>query len=56
MLAALLALLTRFFKIWTAKEAYFKQQGTGITDLKAVHYHDLAPLHFEEDGCMITII
>lgn len=50
------ALLARFFKLWTAKEAYFKQQGTGITNLKSVNYQDLAPLHFEEDGCIITII
>lgn len=50
------ALLACFFKIWTAKEAYFKQQGTGITNLKSVNYQDLAPLHFEEDGCIITII
>lgn len=28
--------LKRFFEIWTAKEAYFKKQGTGITDLKSV--------------------
>lgn len=26
----------RFFRIWTAKEAYFKCCGTGITDLKGV--------------------
>ena len=29
--------LRRFFEIWTAKEAYFKKQGTGITDLKSVN-------------------
>ena len=26
----------RFFEIWTAKEAWFKMQGTGITDFQAV--------------------
>lgn len=26
----------RFFEIWTAKEAYFKCIGTGITDLKSI--------------------
>ena len=31
------AILRRFFEIWTAKEAYFKKQGTGITDLKSVN-------------------
>ncbi len=28
--------LTRFFEVWTAKEAYFKKEGTGITNLKSV--------------------
>ena len=28
--------LHRFFEIWTAKEAYFKKCGTGITSLKSV--------------------
>lgn len=27
----------RFFEIWTAKEAYFKMLGTGITDLRSVN-------------------
>ena len=27
----------RFFEVWTAKEAYFKKCGTGITDLKSVN-------------------
>ena len=27
--------LTRFFRIWTAKEAWFKMTGTGITDLRS---------------------
>ena len=31
------AVLTRFFEIWTGKEAYFKKAGTGITDLKSVN-------------------
>lgn len=29
--------LRRFFEVWTAKEAYFKKQGTGITDLRSVN-------------------
>ncbi len=33
----------RFFRIWTAKEAYFKYLGTGITNLKAVEYSNLIP-------------
>lgn len=33
--------LYRFFEIWTAKEAYFKKQGTGIIDFKSVNIFDL---------------
>lgn len=29
--------LERFFNIWTAKEAWFKKQGTGITDFKTIN-------------------
>ena len=35
--------LTRFLRIWTAKEAYFKALGSGITDLKSICYFDLLP-------------
>lgn len=31
------AVLQRFYEIWTAKEAYFKKIGTGITGLKTVN-------------------
>lgn len=30
-------MLRRFYEIWTAKEAWFKKQGTGITGLKSVN-------------------
>lgn len=33
----------RFLLVWTAKEAYFKAIGSGITDLKSVCYFDLLP-------------
>ena len=33
----------RFLRIWTAKEAYFKALGTGITGLQSVCYFDLLP-------------
>ncbi|MBQ8893859.1 MAG: 4'-phosphopantetheinyl transferase superfamily protein [Clostridia bacterium] len=45
----------RFFEIWTAKEAYFKRLGTGITDLKGISYTDLKVQHFYEENCIITI-
>ncbi len=35
--------LIRFFCLWTAKEAYFKFQGTGIVRLKDVSYKNIAP-------------
>ena len=31
------AILRSFYEIWTAKEAWFKKQGTGITNLKSVN-------------------
>ncbi len=48
--------LIRFYKIWTAKEAYFKMLGTGITKLKSISYCELKPLHYFENNCIITII
>lgn len=47
----------RFFKIWTAKEAYFKWLGTGITKLREVEYSDLIPFCevFREGDYIITI-
>lgn len=30
-------ILLRFFTVWTAKEAYFKKRGTGITNPKSVN-------------------
>ena len=43
-------ILERFFEIWTAKEAYFKKCGTGITDLKSVNILTLSrEVHKIED-------
>lgn len=39
----------RFFEIWTAKEAYFKMLGTGITDLRSVNILTL-PRQVLRDG------
>lgn len=44
----------RFFEEWTAKEAHYKI--VGDPNFKSIRYADLAPLHFYEDGCIITII
>ncbi len=33
----------RFLRVWTAKEAYFKFLGTGITNLKSVDYFEILP-------------
>lgn len=42
--------LRRFFEIWTAKEAYFKKQGTGITNLKSVNVlHMPRQVHMVDD-------
>ena len=37
------SIINRFFDIWTAKEAYFKCKGTGITRLKTLSYRDIVP-------------
>lgn len=47
--------LEAFYKIWTAKEAYFKKEGTGITNLKAVSYESIDCEHFFEDEYIITV-
>ncbi len=46
----------RFFVVWTAKEAYFKFLGTGITNLKSVSYEDIKEncQTETEKGYMIT--
>ena len=48
--------LVNFYKIWTAKEAYFKMLGSGITNLKSINYCDLNPKHYLENDCIVTII
>ena len=43
-------MLRRFFEIWTAKEAYFKKCGTGITNLRSVNVLSLSrQVHTVED-------
>jgi len=48
--------LQSFFEIWTAKEAYFKKMGTGITSLKSICYKDIDVIHHYKDGCVISIV
>ena len=47
----------RFLRIWTAKEAYFKAVGTGITGLQSVCYFDLLPRlqQIETEEYVLTI-
>ncbi|MBQ7340929.1 MAG: 4'-phosphopantetheinyl transferase superfamily protein [Oscillospiraceae bacterium] len=48
--------LRRLFEIWTAKEAYFKKQGTGITDLKSVNVLHLERETHNLENYILTII
>lgn len=48
--------LKRFFEIWTAKEAYFKMKGSGITDLKSVNTLKLNTESFQKGEYIFTIL
>lgn len=50
------AVLRRFFEIWTAKEAYYKKCGTGITDLKAVNILPLQRQLYVMDDYIVQIL
>ena len=45
---------THFFEEWTAKEAHYKIYGD--PNFKNINYADLSPMHFYEDGYIITIL
>lgn len=48
--------LINFLKIWTAKEAYFKMTGTGITNIKGISYKDIPAVHSIKDSLIITVV
>lgn len=50
------AVSQRFFEVWTAKEAYFKKRGTGITDLKSVNILPLPRQIHRIDDYMVQIL
>ena len=45
-----------FLEIWTAKEAYFKKEGTGITNLKSVDILDKRRKKIIQNGYIIQIV
>lgn len=49
-------ILKRFYEIWTAKEAYFKKCGTGITNLKSVNILPMERQCFQIEDYLIQII
>lgn len=48
--------LKRFFEIWTAKEAYFKMLGSGITDLKSVNTLEFEKESFQQGEYIFTVL
>lgn len=50
------AVLQRFYEVWTAKEAWFKKLGTGITGLKSVNILPMPRQFHTIDGYMVQIL
>lgn len=50
------SIIERFFTVWTAKEAYFKKAGTGITNLRSVNILPLQKQTFRIAEYIIQII
>ena len=48
--------LLDFYKIWTAKEAYFKFSEKSYKEIKETPYTVLSPVHYCENGIIISII
>lgn len=47
---------SRFFEIWTAKEAYFKMKGTGITGLQSINILPLPRKVFRQGAYIIQLV
>lgn len=48
--------LSRFFEIWTAKEAYYKKCGTGITGLKRINILSLQRQVYTPEDFLIQLV
>ncbi len=48
--------MQRFYTVWTAKEAYFKKHGSGITDICSVDTFSFSKQTYNIDGFIITIV
>lgn len=46
----------RFFEVWTAKEAYFKMKGTGITNFQSVNTLSLPRQLLRQDEYLVCIV
>lgn len=50
--------LFNFFKLWTAKEAFFKMKGRGITSFKSVDFTEITNIYYVDvaDGYVACIV
>ena len=50
------AVISRFYEIWTGKEAWFKMLGTGLQDLRSVNVLPLKRQVFRQGDYLIQIV